>query len=309
MLAVTSRHLKCQINRVLWSVSRQPLRTPLSAWHFSSAAKTSFPGDVPPAFGRSAPKSSVDADEVSHFDALASSWWDPHGPSRLLHLMNPLRHDFISRCLASTIDALPTQHSVRYLDVGCGGGIFAESAARLSHTQSITAVDPSKEVLRIAEAHARRDPQLTTEGRLQYINAAVEHLPMTNELGAPSQGYDVVTLFEVLEHVSSPSDFLATLTKHVRPGGWFIGSTIARTWTSWATTKVMAEDVLGIVPRGTHDWAKYINEDELRAWFTKQGSWESPRAMGVIYVPGFGWREVRGSERLGNYFFGIRKSP
>lgn len=251
-------------------------------------------------------QSTVDANEVSHFDALASSWWDPHGPSRLLHLMNPLRHDFITRCLSSTTAAVPSANSVRYLDVGCGGGIFAESAARLTHTRSITGVDPSAEVLRIARAHARRDPRLAQEGKLDYVNAAVEQLPLDKD---GRGGYDIVTLFEVLEHVASPSDFLATLTRHVRPGGWFVGSTIARTWTSWATTKFMAEEVLRMVPRGTHEWAKYINEDELRAWFLEQGGWESPRAMGVVYVPGLGWREVRGSERLGNYFFAARKSP
>lgn len=89
-------------------------------------------------------------------------------------------------------------------------------------------------------------------------------------------------------------------------------STIARTYTSWLTTKVVAEDMLRIVPRGTHDWAKYINEEELRSWFLAdidaQGQgWNSPRVMGVVYVPGLGWKQVAGSERIGNYFFGIRR--
>lgn len=117
-----------------------------------------------------------------------------------------------------------------------------------------------------------------------------------------------MTLFEVLEHVSSPSDFLAQVERHVRPGGWIVMSTIARTWTSWLTTKVMAEGVLRVVPWGTHEWGKYLNEHEVRAWFEKRGGWERPRAMGVVYVPGFGWKEVTGGEEWGNYFFGVRRS-
>lgn len=94
---------------------------------------------------------------------------------------------------------------------------------------------------------------------------------------------------------------------HVKPGGWLIMSTIARTWTSWLVTNVMAEDVLGIVPKGTHEWSKYVNESELRAWFAKRQGWGSMRSQGVVYVPGFGWKEVSGGEQLGNYFFAARR--
>jgi len=142
-------------------------------------------------------------------------------------------------------------------------------------------------------------------GRLTYLNTSIENLPQPNEV---SQQYDIVSLFEVIEHIDHPSSFLELVLPHVKPGGWLVMSTIARTWTSWLTTKLVAEDVLGVVPRGTHDWNKYINEEELRNWFGRQFGWESPRAMGVVYVPGVGWREVQGSERLGNYFFGVRKS-
>src|SRR3954454_15517349 len=88
-------------------------------------------------------KSSVNPTEISHFNALASTWWDPTGSSRLLHLMNPLRHDFIRTCHAS--QPTPPPQSLRYLDIGCGGGIFAESAARLQSTMAVTAIDPSPE--------------------------------------------------------------------------------------------------------------------------------------------------------------------
>ncbi|KAI1453297.1 ubiquinone biosynthesis O-methyltransferase [Annulohypoxylon moriforme] len=247
---------------------------------------------------------SVSPDEVSHFNALASSWWDPQGPSRILHLMNPLRHDFIRTC-RSSVPSSPPQPStgLKYLDIGCGGGIFAESAARLPTTASVTAVDPSPEVLSVAKAHAKRDPLLRS--KLSYINTPIEQLPPPS---SPKEAYDVVSIFEVIEHVSNPAEFLDRCTPFVKPGGWLVLSTIARTWMSWFTTNLVAEDLLRIVPRGTHDWRKYINEEELRGHFLrKRTEWTEPRCMGVVYVPGLGWKEVSGSEKVGNYFFGVRR--
>ncbi|KAL2174457.1 S-adenosyl-L-methionine-dependent methyltransferase [Thermothelomyces heterothallicus CBS 202.75] len=273
--------------------------------------------------------SSVNETEISHFSALASSWWDPHGPSRPLHLMNPLRHEFIQSCLASSSSpstSSSTQTSdggigsssssnrdrgasgLRYLDVGCGGGIFAESAARLPSTASVTAIDPSPTILAVARAHAKRDPALAGGGgggKLTYLSETVESLPLPAD---PAARFDVVSVFEVVEHVDYPAAFLDRVGEFVRPGGWLVLSTIARTWTSWLTTNLVAEDILRVVPRGTHDWHKYINEDELRAYFAaKAGVWGVPRVMGVVYVPGLGWKEVKGSEKIGNYFFGVQK--
>ncbi|XDG06321.1 hypothetical protein ABKA04_005936 [Annulohypoxylon sp. FPYF3050] len=247
---------------------------------------------------------SVSPDEVSHFNALASSWWDPQGPSRILHLMNPLRHDFIRSCRSSVPDdTTPPSTGIKYLDIGCGGGIFAESAARLPTTASVTAIDPSSEVLSIAKAHAKRDPALRS--KLTYLNTPIEQLPAPK---TPQDGYDIVSIFEVIEHVSNPAEFLDRCTPFVKPGGWLVLSTIARTWMSWFTTNLMAEDLLRIVPKGTHDWRKYINEEELRNHFIhKRTEWSEPRCMGVIYVPGLGWKEVSGSEKVGNYFFGVKR--
>ncbi|KFX87558.1 hypothetical protein V495_03758 [Pseudogymnoascus sp. VKM F-4514 (FW-929)] len=240
--------------------------------------------------------SSVNPEEVSHFNALASAWWEPHGSSRLLHLMNPLRHDFIQQC-QKTYGAAPA-HELRFLDIGCGGGIFAESAARLPSTKSVTAIDPTPGVLAIAEAHKKRDPSLS--GKLTYLNTSVEELPV-------GEMYDVVSVFEVIEHITTPATFLDEVEKHVRPGGWLVMSTIARTWMSWFTTNLMAEDILGIVPKGTHDWEKYINVDELEKYFATKGGWSKAVVQGVVYVPGVGWKEVEGSEKVGNYFLGVRR--
>lgn len=259
--------------------------------------------------------SSVSAAETSHFSRLASTWWDPHGPSRLLHLMNPHRHSFISACLASgNPDPNPPPRS--YLDIGCGGGIFAESAARLRHTAKVTAIDPTPAVLAVAKEHARTDPALAAP-KLTYIHSSIEDLPVPE---AEAERADVLTLFEVLEHVDRPAAFLQACLPHLKPGGWLIGSTIARSPLSFLTTKLVAEaPVIGIVPRGTHDWSKYINPDELRAWFEQRGQqggkkgeeeegrWGDLKTQGVIYVPGWGWKMLDHAEALGNYFFGVQK--
>ncbi|RKF82409.1 Ubiquinone biosynthesis O-methyltransferase, mitochondrial [Golovinomyces cichoracearum] len=262
--------------------------------HFSSP----FPINV------SSKKTSVNPNEIAHFNALASSWWDYNGPSRLLHLMNPLRHDFIARCYNSnpTNNTCAMDHQLRYLDVGCGGGIFAESAARLSCVKNVTAIDPSLDVLNVARAHARRDPSLI--GKLEYRNASIEDLP---EPASSTDQYHVLTLFEVIEHITYPASFLEQCTKFVRPGGWIIMSTVARTWLSWFTTILVAEYGLRIVPPGTHEWSSFINADELKNWFMDQRGWSKPVVSGVVYIPGIGWRFVDGSEKIGNYFLGIRR--
>lgn len=216
--------------------------------------------------------------------------------------MNPLRHDFISRCIST--HGSPPSHKLRYLDIGCGGGIFAESAARLANAESVTAIDPTPGVLAIAEAHKRKDPSLAS--KLSYVNTSIEtlheHLP-----DAEQRPYDIVSVFEVIEHVNSPASFLDEVERHVRPGGYLVMSTIARTWVSWFTTNLMAEDVLKIVPKGTHDWRKYVNCEELEKYFFLKGGWSKPVITGVVYVPGVGWREVPMSERVGNYFIGVKR--
>lgn len=270
------------------------------------AFSTTKPLHQAEASGYGSTKSSVNEAEVSHFKELASSWWDPDGSSRLLHLMNPLRHKFIRQCLNS--DDYDTSRRLNYLDIGCGGGIFAESAARLANTESVTAIDPTPEVIAVAKAHRRQDPLLLQRGLLDYQNIAIEDLPIPS---SPSKGCDILTLFEVIEHINKPSPFLQNCLKHIKPGGWLIGSTIARTNTSWFTTKLVAEDLLRLVPRGTHDWNQYIQPHELRSWARSQSkldvSSDGWQVVGVVYVPGLGWKEVQGSEDWGNYFFGIRR--
>ena len=218
--------------------------------------------------------------------------------------MNPLRHDFIATCSAS----FPSEPTKRhYLDIGCGGGIFAESAARLDQTESVLAIDPSNEVIQVARLHARNDPLLLQPGKLNYENKSLEELAIPT---SAQDQFDIVSIFEVLEHINQPSPFLASCLPFVKPGGWLVLSTIARTWTSWLTTKFIAEDIVRMVPKGTHQWEKYINADELANWFNERNGWGSGgglKLMGVMYVPGMGWKTVPRAENLGNYFLGVRK--
>ncbi|EHY59600.1 Ubiquinone biosynthesis O-methyltransferase, mitochondrial [Exophiala dermatitidis] len=291
----SSHRVTAQTTRRDWTVRRIPRRQ-----HSTASASPTSPS-----------ASSVSASEVSHFSRLASSWWDPHGPSRLLHLMNPLRHDFIRLCMDSSFSAAETTststpRSYSYLDIGCGGGIFASSAARLPSTSTVTAIDPTELVIQVAKSHQRSDPAIAAP-KLRYLNCAIEDLPVP---ATDEQKVDVLTVFEVLEHIDSPSSFLELAIPHVKPGGWIIGSTISRSLTAFLTTKLIAEaPLIGVVPPGTHDWNKYINPSELRQYFETRasGSWGKFKTQGVVYVPALGWRFVNNSEEFGNYFFGVQK--
>ena len=142
---------------------------------------------------RSHSTGSVDPNEITHFTALAADWWSPHGSSRLLHLMNPLRLQFLRSCLArGTPERADGAQKLRFLDVGCGGGILAESLARLGTTESVVAIDPTPQVLEIAAQHMRRDPAL--QGKLRYLNTTIDGLEAAMA-GAPPAG---TTLFDVV---------------------------------------------------------------------------------------------------------------
>ncbi|KAL9106419.1 MAG: hypothetical protein Q9227_008561 [Pyrenula ochraceoflavens] len=270
--------------------------------------------------------SSVSSSEVSHFSRLAQSWWDPYGPSRLLHLMNPLRHQFLQHCLSSsqhpldksTIASTPYKPGLQLLDVGTGAGIFAESAARLPYVQSVLAIDPTEELIAAAQEHMRADPPLYTSGKLLYQNCSIEDIVGSkSDVNANSTGpsaesttkeFNLISLFEVLEHVSHPQSFLRNISRLLNPGGWLVGSTISRSPVSYLTTKIIAEaPLIGLVPRGTHNWEKYIKPEELKRWLWKQGCWGEVEIWGCVYVPGLGWKWVPGSEGLGNYFFGVKR--
>ena len=218
---------------------------------------------------------SVRADEIARFDALARRWWDPSGPMAPLHAMNPLRVGWIDRRLRARSD-----EPGRVLDVGCGAGLAAEALARLGH--DVLGIDAAGEAIRAAEAHAA--------GRglpLAYRAAAAETLL------AEGARFPAITALEVIEHVADPAAFLRVLAGLLQPGGLLFVSTLNRTARSLVVAKLGAEYVLRLLPRGTHDWRRFVTPAELDAAGRGAGL-RTAAAAGMTFNPLTGrWRESR----------------
>jgi 2-polyprenyl-6-hydroxyphenyl methylase/3-demethylubiquinone-9 3-methyltransferase len=192
---------------------------------------------------------SVLAKEIGRFDALADRWWDPAGPMRALHRINPARIGWIAERLGRLA---PRPSNVQVLDVGCGGGLAAEALARRRF--AVTGIDASAELITAAERHAAgKDLSLT------YRVATAEALL------AEGARYDAVLALEVVEHVADPGDFVRTLAGLTAPGGMLILSTLNRTARSFLAAKVGAEYLLRWLPLGTHDWRAFLAPAELAA--------------------------------------------
>ena len=236
---------------------------------------------------------SIDAAEVSKFSAMSSAWWDAHGEFCLLHRMNPTRVAFIrdhtTRLLLPTISHPPSDawplRGLAVLDVGCGGGLLAESLCRLGGR--VLGVDASAPNVAIATQHASLDAALASSapsgGSLAYRCQTAEALLASS---APPPQFDVVCSLEVVEHVANPQQFVATLAALVRPGGLLFLSTINRTALSYLLTIGLAEYALGWVSRGTHEWSKYVTVEELGEWVVRGGEgMEVLGTSGMLYDP------------------------
>ncbi len=188
----------------------------------------------------------VDYAEVSKFDQLASRWWDPHSEFKPLHDINPLRLGYI--------DARASLAGKRVLDVGCGGGILAESMAALD--ADVTGIDMGASPLEIARLHL-----LESGLKVDYRQMPAEQLATE----CPGK-FDVVTCMEMLEHVPDPASVIAACATLVKPGGQVFFSTINRNPKSYLFAIIGAEYLLRMLPRGTHDFAKFIRPSELAQW-------------------------------------------
>ena len=193
----------------------------------------------------------VDAAELAKFAARAEAWWDPAGPFKTLHDINPLRLEYIAR-------RVPLAGS-RVLDVGCGGGLLAEGMARRG--AAVTGIDLAEQNLRIARQHAQSGG-LTIEYACRDVAAVAA--------GQPGR-YDVVTCMELLEHVPAPEAIVSACAEALRPNGSVVLSTINRNLKSFLLAIVGAEYLLDMVPRGTHDYMKLIRPAEAAGWCRQAG--------------------------------------
>ena len=201
-------------------------------------------GDPPP--GVAPPDANVDAAEVAKFSALASRWWDPQGEFRPLHQLNPVRTGYVAERVALT--------GARVVDVGCGGGLLSESLA--VQGADVLGIDASEEALMAARAHLETSG-LEVEYRAATAEALAESLP---------GHFDLVTCMELVEHVPDGAALVAACARLARPGGAVVFSTINRTAKAHALAIVAAEYVLGMLPRGTHDYARFVRPSELARW-------------------------------------------
>jgi len=232
----------------------------------------------------------IDPREAAHFGAQAADWWDPAGSSAMLHKLGPARlrfiRDAIDRHWGSDATALRPLAGRRALDIGCGAGLVAEPLARLG--AQVTAIDAAPENIAVARDHA-------TQGGLtiDYRACGVESLD--------EPAYDLVTTLEVIEHVTDPALFVRSLARLLRPDGLLILSTPNRTALSRLMIVTLAEG-LGRIPRGTHDWSRFITPDEMEALLAAQGLSVIARS-GLVADPRYGFSL---SERMDlNYIMAI----
>jgi 2-polyprenyl-6-hydroxyphenyl methylase / 3-demethylubiquinone-9 3-methyltransferase len=219
--------------------------------------------------------SSVDPAEVERFSRHAADWWNPRGTMAPLHKFNPVRLGYIRDQAAARFDRDPKKldclKGLRMLDVGCGGGILSEPLARLG--ARVVGVDPAEDNIAAARAHAKE-----TGVDVDYRATTAE------ELAGKRERFDVVLAMEVVEHVVDGKEFVATCATMVKPGGLLIAATLNRTLKSFALAIVGAEYVLRWLPRGTHQWDKFVKPEELESAMEKSGL-QVIGERGVIYNP------------------------
>jgi 2-polyprenyl-6-hydroxyphenyl methylase / 3-demethylubiquinone-9 3-methyltransferase len=209
--------------------------------------------------------SNVDAQELAKFSALAHRWWDPHSEFRPLHEINPLRLDWI--------ESLARIEGRRVVDVGCGGGILAEAMARRGAT--VTGIDLAAKPLGVARLHALEAGVDNLDYREVSAEALAEEQP---------GGFDVVTCMEMLEHVPDPASTVRACATMAKPGGWVFFSTLNRNPKSFLFAIVGAEYVLNLLPRGTHEYGRFIRPSEL-ARHCRDAGLDLAATNGMTYNP------------------------
>ena len=214
-------------------------------------------------------RTTVSTKEISHFSKDAPDWWNESGKFRPLHALNPVRLDFILGEIESHSEKPVKKLSI--LDCGCGGGLVCEPLARLGAT--VTGIDADPVAIEVAKNHAALSGL-----KIDYRNTTIEDCASSN------RRFDVVLALEIIEHVDDVVLFLRSLSKVLKPGGILIISTLNRTSKSFIQGIVIAEDILGWVSPGTHDWNKFICPDEMRNLLTAQ-KMKIKTTRGIIFRP------------------------
>ena len=220
-------------------------------------------------------RSSVDPAEVERFSAMAAEWWNPNGKFGVLHKFNPVRLDYIREQVTARLRIDPNQREpfkgLRFLDIGCGGGLLSEPMARLG--ADVVAVDPSEKNIKTASVHAAEQGL-----DIDYRASTAE------DLAAAGERFDVILNMEVIEHVADPARFAATCADMLKPGGLMFVATLNRTLKAFGLAIIGAEYVLGWLPKGTHQWEKFITPDELKSWLAAANC-PVVELSGVTYSP------------------------
>ena len=206
--------------------------------------------------------STIDPSEVAKFEAMAAEWWDPNGKFKPLHMLNPCRLDYITRQISAEFDRDLTHpepfSGLDLLDIGCGGGLLSEPMARLG--ANVVGADAAEGNLPVARLHAAQEGLV-----IDYRHTTAE------DLAAEGAQFDVVLNMEVVEHVADPLAYLTACQKLLKPGGLMICSTLNRNPKSYVMAIIGAEYVMRWLPKGTHDWSKFITPDELYALLRDAG--------------------------------------
>lgn len=219
--------------------------------------------------------STIDPAEVAKFEAMAAEWWDPHGKFKPLHMLNPCRLDYITSQIAAEFGRdltapLPFE-GLRLLDIGCGGGLLSEPMARLG--ADVVGADAAEGNLPVARLHAEQS------------GLAIDYRHTTAEdLAAAGEQFDVVLNMEVVEHVADPLAYLTACHDLLKPGGLMVCSTLNRNPKSYAVAIIGAEVIMRWLPRGTHEWNKFITPDELYELLRNAGLDPVDRS-GMVFNP------------------------
>ncbi|VAW03477.1 3-demethylubiquinol 3-O-methyltransferase @ 2-polyprenyl-6-hydroxyphenyl methylase [hydrothermal vent metagenome] len=218
---------------------------------------------------------SVDPAEIAHFSAMAATWWDPNGPFRPLHKLNPTRIEYARDSLCRHFNRDPMGDlplkGLRVLDIGCGGGLLSEPMARLGAT--MVGADASEKNINTAKTHARE------------MGLAIDYRAITaEELMANGEVFDAILNMEVIEHVADIPSFLTACHGLLEAEGCMVMSTLNRTARSWVMAIAGAEYIMGWLPRGTHDWHKFLKPSEL-ARALGQAGFDTIDLKGMVYHP------------------------